>query len=58
LPDDANKEYQVCDFTGRIVLEGTLNQSRIVDIGALGSGAYIITLRKKDTMLRAKFIKL
>jgi len=58
LPPEANRDYQVCDFTGRIVLEGKLDQRGTVDIGALRSGAYIITLPEMDTMLRAKFIKL
>jgi len=54
-----NSNYQIADWTGRIVLNGFISETNhIVDLNSLSSGAYFITVKNADHSMSEKIIKL
>lgn len=51
-----DSQYIISDFTGRNILEGTLNDEKIIYTNNLQSGYYILTIYSNNTVLTNTFI--
>ena len=47
--------YSISDFTGKLILKGTITKN--IDVSTLASGTYIVTLAESQNIGRKKFIK-
>lgn len=52
-----NSVFQILDPSGRVISEGLLPESGIIDISNLPEGFYLIDLRSSDAIFTAKFVK-
>jgi len=55
--NDNFRSFQICDISGRIIIETTLTNHQI-DVSTLKSGVYhLIVMDNNNTMYQAKFVK-
>jgi aminopeptidase N len=56
--DGQPRNIQICDLSGRILLEKTFNNSSYqFDVSTLNSGSYLITINKGQQKISRRFIK-
>ena len=58
LCDDAIEQYEIYDMTGALLCRQEAGSSRFdIDVQALPSGVYLLTLRSKDVVTTKRFVK-
>lgn len=57
--DKSNLSYKIIDFSGKLILEGTINQvETLIDIEQLARASYLLQINKESQMIRSyKIIK-
>ncbi len=54
-PNSTSVNYSISDLTGKLLLSGAISKN--IDVSALASGSYILSIREGEKVGRRKFIK-